>query len=341
MPPKSKEEAEADNATPPTPPPPAPASAGLLKSFAAKLRREVEEMEATRKAKEAASAGPLDTTIPAAAAEDKKKPGFLSGLDDKLQEQRKQLEEAQRIKRELGQSSRVTPKLQKRMDKYLDLDENLKEREDLLKQAFRDGYWDDYKEAARKGAKLWEAPKRIRKAQGSPMIPNPTTKSLTGQTTDVLSLVRGKKATLVTFMFSAFGEAHVNTYTEPFMDAFKEAGDVQLVQLNVEENWLKAPILRLLTPFVRRRVPKERQANYLLHYKSIQDARRAAGMTNTVLGWANLVDAEGRVRWQAHGPAKDHEIESMIRLTRQLAGHVDPAKPVVNIGDTGVSPRPL
>ncbi|KAI8908872.1 ATP10 protein-domain-containing protein [Powellomyces hirtus] len=202
--------------------------------------------------------------------------------------------------------------MQQRMDKYLDLDTNLKEREDLLKQAFWDGYWDDYKggsqgiEAVGRPAQTASRPRmRFRNSrsrresrcspsdiQASPLIPNPESKSLTGETTNVMSLVKQKKASLVTFMFSAFGEGHVNSYTQRFLDEFKGVNDVQLVQMNVAENLLKAPVLRVLTRFVRRKVPKEPQANYLLHYKSIQESRRAAGMSNTVLGWVNLVDQE-------------------------------------------------
>ncbi|KAI8589547.1 ATP10 protein-domain-containing protein [Geranomyces variabilis] len=331
--------------TPPSPPSsesastqPKPETAGILNRFAAKLRQEVEDMETAREAKEraaadaaaAAAAGTYDPLEqpPASAAleEKKKKPGFLSGIDNRLQEQRKELETAQLAKREAGKSSRVSPQMKKQMDKYLDLETNLKEREDLLKQAFRDGYWDDYKEAARKGQKLWEAPKRLRHAHASPVIPNPESKSLTGEITDPLTLVRGKKASLVTFMFSAFGEGHVNSYTARFLEEFKDSPDVQLVQMNVEENWLKAPVLRALTPFVRRKVPVELRSNYLMHFKSILESRRAAGMSNTVLGWVNLVDSDGKIRWQAHGPAKEHELDSMVRLTRNLAGIPNPAK---------------
>ncbi|KAJ3161385.1 Mitochondrial ATPase complex subunit atp10 [Geranomyces michiganensis] len=347
--PTSTADSSSHGGAPPPPPPsssspesPQPSSkpetAGILNRFAAKLRQEVEDMETAREAKERAAADaaaaassttrPLGQPPPAASTvleDKKKKPGFLSGLDNRLQEQRKELEKAQLAKREAGQSSRVSPQMKKQMDKYLDLDANLAERENLLKQAFRDGYWDDYKEAARKGQKLWEAPRRLRHAHASPVIPNPESKSLTGETTDPLTLIRGKKASLVTFMFSAFGEAHVKSYTGRFLEEFKDSPDVQLVQMNVEENWLKAPVLRALTPFVRRKVPVELRANYLMHFKSIQEARRAAGMSNTVLGWVNLVDSDGKIRWQAHGPAKEHELDSMIRLTRNLAGIATPS----------------
>ncbi|KAI8822032.1 ATP10 protein-domain-containing protein [Fimicolochytrium jonesii] len=314
----------------PIEPPPKPDTGNLLQRFAAKLRSEVEELENSRKQKEAEAAkGIQDLDLGAAGPtgeQEKKKPGFLSNIDERLTAQRRELEEAQQAKRAAGQSTRVSPTMQKRMDTFLDLDANLKERDELLKQAFREGYWDDLKEAARKGAKLWEAPKRARAPNMSPQVPNPLSKTLTGEETDVLTLVKTKQVSLVTFMFSALGEGHVKTYIDPFLAAFADQPNLQVVQLNVEENWLKAPVLKLMTPLVRRSVPKERQSTYLLHYKPIIAARRAAGMTNNVLGWANLVDRQGRIRWQAHGPAKEHEIESMIRITRTLAGLAESGK---------------
>ncbi|KAI9092880.1 ATPase assembly factor ATP10 [Phlyctochytrium arcticum] len=175
----------------------------------------------------------------------------------------------------------------------------------------------------------------MRKANASPLIPNPVTKSLSGNTTDVLSLVAEKKASLVTFAFSAFGEPHVKSFTDKFLEEFDSEPSVQLVQLNIEENWIKAPVLRLMTPFIRRKVPKERRDRYLMYYASIAESRRAAGMTNSVLGWVNLVDSEGRVRWQAHGPAKPQELNAMIKLTRELAQLDDSTRA---IGDATVPP---
>ncbi|KAI9011145.1 ATPase assembly factor ATP10, partial [Gaertneriomyces semiglobifer] len=243
---------------------------------------------------------------------------LLNRWDEKLTVQRRELEAQQKVKRQQGQKARVSPTMQKRMDEYLDLEANRREREELFKKAFRDGYWDDYKETARKGAKLWDAPKRMRVPSASPLVPNPTATNLNGEVTDVLSLVKNKKASLVTFMFSAFGEAHVNAYVQPFLKEFQNVPEVQLIQLNIEENPYKAPVLRMLSKFIKWKVPTENRGNYLMYYKSIADSRRAAGMTNNVLGWVNLVDQQGKIRWQAHGVPKEHELESMSKLLRQL-----------------------
>jgi hypothetical protein len=64
-----------------------------------------------------------------------------------------------------------------------------------------------------------------------------------------------------------------------------------------------------------------------MHYGEIKDARRAVGMTNRLLGWVNLVDSNGKIRWQAHGFAKDHEIETLINGAHQLIREFDSRPP--------------
>ena len=46
-------------------------------------------------------------------------------------------------------------------------------------------------------------------------------------------------------------------------------------------------------------------------------------MTNRLVGWVNLVDAKGRIRWQAHGPAKEHEIETLLKSASAIMNEVN------------------
>ncbi|KAJ3067570.1 Mitochondrial ATPase complex subunit atp10 [Quaeritorhiza haematococci] len=207
--------------------------------------------------------------------------------------------------------------MKKRMDEYFDVEKNLKQRDELMTQAFKEGYWDDPKEIARKGAKLWEAPKTLRAQNISPALPVVKGTNLLGTPTDLHTLLQNK-ISLVTFVFTAFGEPHAQSFIDPFVKEFGGVEGCQLVQLNIEENWAKAPFLRMCTPLIRRRIPKEQQANYIMHYTSIEQPRKQVGMTNRLLGWANLVDRQGRIRWQAHGVATEGEIKTLIEGTRSL-----------------------
>ena len=54
----------------------------------------------------------------------------------------------------------------------------------------------------------------------------------------------------------------------------------------------------------------------MLHFGPID--RKSVGITNRHLGWVQLVDGFGRIRWQAHGPAKPEEINTLLRLTQDF-----------------------
>ena len=41
-------------------------------------------------------------------------------------------------------------------------------------------------------------------------------------------------------------------------------------------------------------------------------------MKNKYVGYVMVVDAAGRIRWRANGPAADHEIDTMIKGIRTL-----------------------
>ena len=110
----------------------------------------------------------------------------------------------------------------------------------------------------------------------------------------------------------------MKSFLDPFIENFKGQENVGIVQVNVEESKVKVPLLWVMRPMIRSKVPKELQSNYITCYKDLSEQRIDSGMTNTVLGWVNLVDQYGRIRWQAQGEAKDHEIQSMKRLTQEL-----------------------
>lgn len=78
------------------------------------------------------------------------------------------------------------------------------------------------------------------------------------------------------------------------------------------------PFLKLSVPFIRKNTPLAHHKHFLMSYQNIELERRKAGMTNRVIGWTNIIDTQGRIRWQANGNALEHEIDSMITLTKVL-----------------------
>ncbi|KAJ3410590.1 glutamine-dependent NAD(+) synthetase [Chytridiales sp. JEL 0842] len=283
----------------PTPPPPPRSTFGLWERVRQNIKKEEDSLDA-----------------PAAPKEPVADQGnFLTRLDEKLSKERKELEEAALAKND--SKAKTTAKVSRAMDKYMNVEANYKERDRLLHEAFKEGHWEDSKEIARVGDKLWEAPRSLTSTKKAFTIPNISGKTLAGEKTSVLNMVEGQKASLVCFFFTAFGEAHAKSYIEPFEKEFKGVEGVKLVRVNVEEIWTRHWLLKLVVPWIRLKVSAENRANYLMHYGDIKQVRRAVGMTNRLVGWANLVDSNGKIRWQAHGPAKEHEIETLIAGTKQ------------------------
>ncbi|KAI8846583.1 ATPase assembly factor ATP10 [Chytridium lagenaria] len=204
------------------------------------------------------------------------------------------------------------------MDEYLDYETNKKERERLLHMAFNEGYWDDQKELARKGVKHWEAASVLTAPGQARVIPRVIGKSLSRNQVNLHEAVAKQPVTLVTFAFSGLGDGHIKSYVEPFKEEFKGDENVKVMNVVIEENWSKAWAMNLFIPWMRFKTPVNERDAYIYYAGEFSALRRAAGMHNKLLGWVNLVDANGRIRWQAHGPASEAEKAFLVEGAKGL-----------------------
>ena len=208
--------------------------------------------------------------------------------------------------------------IKQKMDHLFNQEGNLKERNRLMEKAFSKGYFDDAKQVASLGAKLWIAKDTESSRINSPQIVAINASDLLKNQRDLMHSCLGK-ISLVTFFFNAFGEPHVNSFIYPFKIEFSNRQDVQVLQVHVEETWTKVPILKMLVPFIRKRIPAVDHGSYLMVYEDLVDVRPKIGITNKVLGWSMIVDELGFVRWIAHGIAVDQEIRAMKIIVEKLA----------------------
>ncbi|KAJ2191827.1 Mitochondrial ATPase complex subunit atp10 [Coemansia sp. RSA 522] len=178
-------------------------------------------------------------------------------------------------------------------------------------------YFQDIVDLRDNGDKLFEAPKQLIRSSKAHYLPSVSGKTLAGQKTDVIDLCRGK-TTLLTVNFNKFSELHTNSFIDPFEAAFADSEDAQVVRLNIEENWAKAMVLQMCLPYLRRHTPKDRHANYLIHYGDVEGLRKSMGIANSLIGYVFLIDKELRVRWYGNGLAVMSEAQSMVMLTQRL-----------------------
>jgi hypothetical protein len=137
-------------------------------------------------------------------------------------------------------------------------------------------------------------------------------------TVPLLERVYKNNATLVCFLFNQFGEKHIASFIDPFIKEFGETEGIDAYEINVVEQRIKSPLVKLFQPYLKWKLGPERKSRYMVLYEDLYEKRVAMGMKNASLGWVNLVDSNGFVRWQAHGIATEGEIAALLNLTKRL-----------------------
>jgi ATPase complex subunit ATP10 len=93
----------------------------------------------------------------------------------------------------------------------------------------------------------------------------------------------------------------------------------QKIDVNVEENVMRAWLVRMFMWRMRRQSPPEQHGKYFLVRKGLTDGlREAIGMLNSKVGYVYLLDDACHIRWAGSGPAELSETESLNNGIRRL-----------------------
>lgn len=217
-------------------------------------------------------------------------------------------------KQTLKNTTRVanaSPQLKQAADEFLDLEKTRLKQQDIIKQVLGRGYFDDAFQVLKHGGKLFHAPRRLVPPLAARKMVQIDGRLLNGDRID-LSQFCLSKTTLIGFYFNDFGRGHVSAW----MDAIDRLEpQLDTLQVNVQESWIKKPVMFLLGFYIRFHLPIEEWSKHMILYKTLG---REIGMDNRALGWVNLVDKKGRIRWQAHGIPTEQELETLQVLTKKL-----------------------
>lgn len=133
------------------------------------------------------------------------------------------------------------------------------------------------------------------------------------------------KISVVSVFSSAWAENQAATFASKkknpeLHEVVKNSGGLaQIVQINVEENALKAMIVRLFMPNLRKRLGTENWGRYFLVRKGISDQiRDAVGLLNSKVGYTYLLDGDCKIRWAGSGVCEGDEKVGLVRGTRRL-----------------------
>jgi len=174
--------------------------------------------------------------------------------------------------------------------------------------------------------KSFLAPPRLFKGERALYFPN-----FYGQTLQKDKVLRDTtplledKVSVVSVFSSSWGENQAATFASKkanpeLHEVIKNSGGLaQLVQINVEENALKAWIVRLFMPRQRRRMGADNWGRYFLVRKGITTKiRDAVGLLNSKVGYTYLLDGECKIRWAGSGVCEGDEKDSLVKGTRKL-----------------------
>lgn len=188
---------------------------------------------------------------------------------------------------------------------------------DSVKEATR-GYFHDFHEIRSHGGKTWRSPTTMIRGDRALFFPDIMGKSLADgvkrHTADMLY----DRISVVAIMTSRVSEEHTRSFYGPSLERFQGHADFQLVQINLQENKLKAYLLSLFMSTLRRVVPREQQVTYLLSNQNMEMLREPMGLDNKHVGYTYLVGADGRIRWAGCGFAEADEARALMACTGVL-----------------------
>lgn len=102
--------------------------------------------------------------------------------------------------------------------------------------------------------------------------------------------------------------------------ALREGGSLaQRVEINAEDNILKAWLIQMFMWRMRQTIPKEQHEKYFLVRKGFVDQlKEAIGIINGKVGYVYLLDENCRIRWAGSGLAEGGELEGLNNGIRKL-----------------------
>jgi mitochondrial ATPase complex subunit ATP10 len=174
--------------------------------------------------------------------------------------------------------------------------------------------------------KSFLAPPRLFKSNKALYFPN-----LYGQTLikkseprDTTPALEGK-VSVVSVFSSAWAEKQAESFVaeknNPELHrVVKESGGVaQMVQINIEENAMKAMLIRMFMPSLRKGIAGPDWGRYFVVRKGLTiEIRDAIGLLNSKVGYIYLLDRNCRIRWAGSGVCEADEKDGLVRSTRRL-----------------------
>ncbi|KAK9690043.1 hypothetical protein RND81_09G100500 [Saponaria officinalis] len=132
------------------------------------------------------------------------------------------------------------------------------------------------------------------------------------------------KATLLCLSFRASSQAMVDSWSNPFHEAFREFSNIHMYEVSFVDSWFLSlsPIKRLLLRMMKKSSPTDKagalQRQCVYSFGDHYYFRKELKILNLLTGYIFLLDKFGRVRWQGSGAATEEELASLLSCTTHL-----------------------
>jgi ATPase complex subunit ATP10 len=196
---------------------------------------------------------------------------------------------------------------------------NLAKREDLVEK-WGTNYFRDFKNIRKyRSGKTFMANPRIFKKDAALYFPNFHGDTLEGKGRDTTDVLQGR-VSVVNVYSSQWGLSQVETFTGKNVNAglhgilAQYPGVAQMVDVNIEENSMKAWIIALFQWRLKTSKSKEEWGRYFVVRRGVSEKiRETIGLLNGRVGYVYLVDQDCKIRWAGSGDAEGSEMEDMNR----------------------------
>ena len=194
---------------------------------------------------------------------------------------------------------------------------NLEKRKDLVEK-WGTNYFRDFKNIRKyRSGKTFMANPRIFKKDVALYFPNFHGDTLEGKGKDTTDVLQGK-ISVVNVYSSQWGLSQVETFTGKNTNGGLQSllaqnpQVAQMVDVNIEENSMKAWIIALFQWRLKASKPKEEWGKYFVVRRGISERiRETIGLLNGRVGYVYLVDQDCKIRWAGSGDAEGSEMEDM------------------------------
>lgn len=201
---------------------------------------------------------------------------------------------------------------------------NLQKRKDIVEK-WGTNYFRDFKNIRKyRSGKTFMANRRLFKREAALYFPNFHGESLAESKADTTPVLKGK-ISVVNVYSSDWGVRQSQTFTgneanPELQEILKANKDVaQMVDVNVEENALKAWIIAVFKWNLRRQRPKEDWGKYFVIRKGVSEQiREMIGLLNSRVGYVYLLDEQCKIRWAGSADAEGTEKEDMNKGLQKL-----------------------